>query len=179
MPESGSHKSKIQGGRQPEDVETEIEKNEEKIKAGGKERPASHLGILLEKEEGVEGPQYIVGRSYPPANGTPELRKVGKFHSKGLKTSFQQSLRRSKHGGGQDPPASTGWAGRAARCPPEQGNRQLRARGAGASPARLPSDRSGFLLGGRGTGQPCRRGAGARGCGSRDRICPGPVRARH
>lgn len=30
MPESGSHESKIQAGRQPEDVETEIEKNKEK-----------------------------------------------------------------------------------------------------------------------------------------------------
>lgn len=45
----------------------------------------------------MQGPQYIVGRSNPPANGTPERRKVGKFHSKGLKTSFRQSLRRSKH----------------------------------------------------------------------------------
>lgn len=70
-----------------------------KINEGEEKRPASHLGILLEKEEGVQGPQYIVGRSYPPANGTPGPRKVGKFHSKGLKTSFQQSLRRSKHGG--------------------------------------------------------------------------------
>lgn len=81
---------------------TEIEKNEEKKEAdeGEEERPASHLGILLEKkEDGVQGPQYIVGRSYTPTNGAPEPRKVGKFQSKGLKTSFQQSLRRWKHGG--------------------------------------------------------------------------------
>lgn len=107
----------------------------------------------------MQGPQYIVGRSYPPANGTPERRKVGKFHSKGLKTSFQQSLRRSKHGGKRDPPASTGWAGRAARLPTRARHPAIRAgkdRQCRLCPY-LPSDRSGLLV----TGQPCRwRGQG-------------------
>lgn len=108
-------------------MRTEIEKKKQRknSKEGEEERPASHLGMLLEKEEGLQGPQYIVGRSYPQTNRTAEPRKVGKVQSKGLKTSFQQSLRRSKHGGERDPPASTGWAGRAARCPPEQGTRRL------------------------------------------------------
>lgn len=77
----------------------------------------------------MEGPQYIVGRSNPPANGTPERRKVGKFHSKGLKTSFQQSLRRSKHGGEAGPASINRVGGPGGEfAHPSKGTRRVRAR---------------------------------------------------
>lgn len=77
----------------------------------------------------MEGPQYIVGRSNPPANGTPERRKVGKFHSKGLETSFQQSLRRSKHGGEAGPASINRVGGPGGEfAHPSKGTRRVRAR---------------------------------------------------
>lgn len=92
----------------------------------------------------MQGPQYIVGRSYPPTNGTRGPRKVGKFHSKGLKTSFQQSLRRSKHGGA-GPASINRVGGPDGEVPTRATHPASESEARGADPARLPSDRSGLL----------------------------------
>ena len=123
----------------------------------------------------MQGPQYIVGRSYPPTNGTAEEHKVGKVQSKGLKTSFQQSLRRSKHEGSatrqhQKVGGPGGEVPTRASLPASE-SREEQSTFLPVSPQIGPV----FL----GAGLALSTGARARGCGSRDRICPGPVRARH
>lgn len=95
-------------------------KMKRKIKEGGR-RKTRFPPWNASRKGGRRGRTTVYSREILPTDQwNSRAAQSGKIPRKGLKTSFQQSLRRCETWGRRDPPASTGWAGRAARCPPEQ-----------------------------------------------------------